>query len=108
MIQQLAEVLLNLITYDKDKEISVSSGGSELGHHQQYKILNQKTRSKIQNLLIEVDSRIQQAEKHNAEARDLLGQVSHLVDGADAAELCKPGNGPTPLNAREKGRRDDC
>ena len=51
--------------------------------------LSKDKRRKVHFLLIEADARLELASRHNCEARDLLGLVSHLVEGVDVREFCR-------------------
>jgi hypothetical protein len=79
------------------KKISVADGSSESSSKKNNNALEPRAQSKIQALLMEADCRLRQAENHNAEARDLLGQISHFLDGTDVKEFCRDDGGSTPV-----------
>ena len=48
----------------------------------QIKEIDPKTKRKIQSLILEAD-------QHFCEGRDILGRISHLIEGVDVNEFCR-------------------
>ena len=85
-----------MVDKTNDKINFPTNGGSKSGYN------DEKQKQTLHFLLIKADSELEQAEILNAEARghnsmvrDLLGRISHFLEGGiDVREFCKPGPGP--------------